>query len=158
MLRIALAWIHLVALAIGFTAVVMRASALRRRPLDARAVRSALAADAWWGIAALLWLSTGLWRWLAGTEKLPGYYLQNGAFHAKLGLFTLILLLELWPMTTLIRWRRAMGRAGGSWAPPERDANRIARVSIAEAVIVLAIVLAANLLARGYGSFGAGGG
>ena len=155
MLRIALAYTHLLALAIGFAAVVARASALRSRPLDTRAVRGALAADAWWGIAAMLWLLTGLWRWFAGTEKLPAFYLQNAAFHAKLALFTLILVLELSPMTALIRWRRSLKRAGGgAWTPPDREASRIATLSMLEAVIVLAIVLAATLMARGYGSFG----
>ena len=159
-LRILLAWAHLLALAIGFAAVVTRAGALRSQPLDGKAVQRAMAADAWWGIAALLWLSTGLWRWLGGTEKASGYYLRNAAFHAKLGMFGLILLLELWPMITLVRWRRARGQAGAggpAWTPPEREARRVALLSTAEGAIVLAIVLAATLMARGYGSFGTAG-
>ncbi len=53
----------------------------------------------------LLWLSTGLWRWLGGIEKARDYYLTQPMFYAKLGLFVLLLLLELWPMVTFVRWR-----------------------------------------------------
>src|SRR5687767_597788 len=101
MLRIALAWLHLVALAVGFAAVIARAVALNSRPLTPELLRTAFRADLWWGIAAALWLVTGLWRVLAGTEKDMGYYLHNAAFHGKIGLFLLILLAELWPMVTL---------------------------------------------------------
>ena len=152
MLRTLLAWLHLVALAIGFAAVVMRASALRVRPLTPATLRRAFTADAWWGLAAVLWLSTGLWRLLGQTEKDVRYYMQNGAFHAKMGLFLVVLLLELWPMITLIRWRRSAARGGASWVPPEHAARRVAGISTLEAAIVLFIVLAANLMARGFGS------
>jgi putative membrane protein len=152
MLRIILAWLHLVALAIGFAAVTMRASALRVRPLTPATLRRAFAADAFWGVAAILWLVTGLWRLLAPTEKDISYYMQNGAFHAKMGLFLLVLLLELWPMITMIRWRRSAARGGASWVPPEAASRRVARISTLEAFVVLLIVLAANLMARGVGA------
>ena len=152
MLRLSLAWLHLVALAIGFAAVVMRASALRVRPLTPATLRRALAADAWWGVAALLWLATGIWRLLGETEKDVRYYMQHGAFHAKMGLFLLVLLLELWPMITIIRWRRAAARGGSSWVPPDAAARRVANISTFEALIVLLIVLAANMMARGFGA------
>ena len=77
MLRITLAILHLVALGIGLGAVWARARALGERPLDRHSARRAFAADAWWGIAAVLWISTGLWRWLAGTEKATEYYLSS---------------------------------------------------------------------------------
>lgn len=152
MLRLSLAWLHLVALAVGFAAVVLRASALRVRPLTPATLRRALSADAWWAVAAVLWLATGLWRLLGETEKDVRFYMQNGAFHAKMGLFLLVLLLELWPMITIIRWRRAAARGGSSWVPPDAAARRIANISTLEAAIVLLIVLAANLMARGFGA------
>ena len=156
-MRLALAFLHLVALGIGLGAVWVRAVSLRARPLTREAVRRALAADAAWGIAALLWLATGLWRLLGATEKSTVYYMRNAAFHAKIGLFLLILLLELWPMITLVRWRSAMARAekgGSGWSADETAARRIGAISLAQGVLVLGMVLAANMMARGYGSFG----
>lgn len=156
MLRLALAALHLLALGVGLGAVWARARALGAHPLDVAAVRRALAADTWWGIAALLWIGTGLWRLLAGTEKATGYYLHNHAFFAKMGCLLLILGLEVWPMVTLIRWRVALGRAGGDWPPDARGAARIRGISYAEAALVVAMVVAAVMMARGYGYRGPG--
>ena len=92
MLRISLAALHLLALGIGLGAVISRGTALREPPSNA-ALRRAFRSDGLWGLAALLWVSTGPWRWLAGIEKPSGYYLTNPVFHAKLGLFLVILIL-----------------------------------------------------------------
>jgi putative membrane protein len=156
MLRIVLAVLHLAALGIGLGAVWARARALSARPLDGAAARRAFAADGWWGAAAGLWIATGLWRLIAGTEKATGYYLANHVFYAKMGFFALILALELFPMITLIRWRRAAGREGTAWSPDTRAASRISAISYAQAVLVLAMVTAAVMMARGYGARGGG--
>src|SRR5205085_3424699 len=95
---------------IGLGAVLSRARALGGA-LDAGALRRAFAADSWWGAAALLWISTGLWRLVAGTEKDTAYYMQNHAFFAKMGALGILLLLEIWPMVTLIRWRIGAARS-----------------------------------------------
>jgi putative membrane protein len=151
MLRLTLAVLHLLALGIGLGAVVSRARALGGA-LDAGALRRAFAADSWWGAAALLWLSTGLWRLLAGIEKDTAYYMQNHAFFAKMGALVLLLLLEIWPMVTLIRWR--IGAARSSARPNVPAARRIAAISYIEAVLVVVMVIAAAAMARGYGSRG----
>jgi putative membrane protein len=149
MLRLALAALHLLALGIGLGAVWGRARALGG-PRDSRALRRALAADGWWGFAALLWIGTGLWRLLAGTEKATGYYLQNHLFMAKMGLLALILLLEAWPMLTLIRWRVDPSRSEtGAGAAAAR---RISAISYVETVLVLGMIVAAVAMARGYGA------
>ena len=149
MLRLALAVLHLLALGIGLGAVWARARALGG-PVDARSVRRALVADAWWGIAAALWIGTGLWRLLAGTEKATAYYLQNHAFYAKMGLLALILVLEVWPMVTLGRWRADVGRAEGTRGAAA--ARRIATISYVEALLTVGMVVAAVAMARGYGA------
>ena len=100
MLRWLLAALHLLALGIGLGAVWSRARSLRQ-PLDSPGLRRVLAADAWWGIAALLWISTGLWRWLGGLEKGTAYYLQNHVFWTKMLLLAVILALEVGPIITL---------------------------------------------------------
>lgn len=151
-LRIALATFHLLALGIGLGAVWARARSLNTRPLDIAAVRRAFAADTWWGIAAGLWISTGLWRMLAGMEKPREYYLQNHVFYTKMGFLALILILEIRPMITLIGWRRDSARDRDSWKPDEIIAGRIATVSYMEAALVVAMVVAAGVMARGVGA------
>lgn len=146
MLRLLLAATHLLALGIGLGAVWARGRALRGI-VDNAALRRAFAADAWWGIAAVLWLATGLTRLLAGTEKSVEYYVRNPLFHLKMGLFLLMLLLEIWPMITLIRWRRALGR---NQTAVFGSARRIARISTIEAFIIVIIVFVGAALARGY--------
>ncbi|HKH90892.1 MAG TPA: DUF2214 family protein [Gemmatimonadaceae bacterium] len=154
MLRIVLAVLHLLALGIGLGAVWARARALGERPLDRRVARRVFAADGWWGLAAGLWISTGLWRLLAGTEKATGYYLSNHVFFAKMGFLAAILLLELWPIVTLVGWRRRAGRGGSSWTPDLRQASTIRLISYLEAALVIAMVITAALMARGYGVAG----
>src|SRR4029434_6836906 len=102
LLRIVLAGFHLIALGLGLGAVIARGTALREAPSNA-ALRRAFRSDSTWGFAALLWIVTGLWRLLTGMEKPTGYYLTTPVFHAKMGLFLLVLLLDAWPVVTLIR-------------------------------------------------------
>jgi putative membrane protein len=146
-LRLVLAATHLLALGIGLGAVWARSRALRGI-IDNAALRRAFAADAWWGVAAVLWLATGLARLFAGTEKSLDFYVRNPLFHVKMGLFVVILALEVWPMVTLMRWRRALGR---NQTATFGSARRIARISVIEAFIVVLMVVVAAALARGYG-------
>jgi putative membrane protein len=152
MLRIALATIHLLALALGLGAVFTRSAALHSRPLTTRDTRRAFKADAYWGIAALLWLVTGAWRLLGQTEKATSYYYGNIAFTAKMACFLAIVLLELYPMITLSRWRKAARRGGDGWRPDEGVARRIASIGHLEALVVIAMVVLATSMARGYGA------
>ena len=146
MLRLVLAATHLLALGIGLGAIWARSRALRGI-IDGAALRRAFAADTWWGVAAVLWLATGLTRLLAATDRPVTYYLQNPLFHLKMGLFVLVLALEVWPMITLIRWRRAMGR---NQTAAFGAARRIARISTIEAFLIVLMVFVAAALARGF--------
>lgn len=151
MLRLFLAAMHLIALGIGLGAVWQRANSLNG-PLDRAAMVRAFRADTWWGIAAALWIATGLWRLLAGTEKATTYYTHNQVFFTKMAFLVIILLLEVGPMITLIRWRQIAGRGTSAWNPNPAAARRIARISYIEAALVIAMVFAAVAMARGYGS------
>jgi putative membrane protein len=152
MLRISLAVLHLLALGIGFGAVINRALVLGEMPSES-SLRRAFRHDTMWGIAAGFWIVTGLWRLIAGTEKPQGYYLVNHIFFAKMGLLVIILVLEIWPMIVLIRWRSALGkgRPVAEFAST-RVARRIARISAVQAVLVACMVVAAVMMARGYGA------
>lgn len=147
MSRWLLAALHLLALGIGLGAVWARGLALRA-PLDALGVRRVLSADTWWGIAALVWISTGLLRAFAGFEKGASYYLSNHLFWAKMGLLVGILLLEAVPMMTFIKWRRHSARG----QPIDASAARtLGTVSMVQAFLVVLMVLVATAMARGYG-------
>lgn len=139
--------LHLLALGIGLGAVWARGRALRSS-LDAGTLRQVFYADTLWGLAAVLWISTGLWRLLAGLEKGTGYYLQNHIFLTKMALLALVLLLEIRPMITLIRWRRAAARRE---APDTSAAPMLARISFVQAGLIVLMVFAAAAMARGMG-------
>lgn len=147
MARVLLAGLHLLGLGVGLGAVWARGRALTSR-LDPSGLRSAFLADNFWGLAAALWLGTGLWRLLAGLEKGTTYYLHNHVFLGKLALFAIILALEVMPMITLIGWRRQVARGE---QPDTRRARLLARISFAQAGIVIVMVFLAVAMARGYG-------
>jgi putative membrane protein len=149
-LRWLLASFHLLGLGVGLGAVWVRGRGLNG-PLDVSALRRVFLADSVWGLAALLWIGTGLWRLLGGTEKPTGYYLHNHVFMTKMALLILILVLEFWPMTTLIRWRNRVGRGE---LPDTGAASLLARISFTQAGIVVLMVFAATAMARGL-DFGA---
>jgi putative membrane protein len=142
-----LASLHLLALGIGLGAVWVRGRALSSR-LDAAGLRSAFQADAWWGFAAFLWISTGLWRLLAGVEKHTDYYLQNHFFFTKMALLAIIVALEVRPMITLMAWRRMAGTGG---QPATTLAPTLARISFVQAGLVVLMVFLATAMARGFG-------
>jgi putative membrane protein len=104
-------------------------------------------ADTFWGLAAVLWIATGLLRAFGGLEKGSSYYLHDRVFFVKMGLFAVILLLEIWPMATLIRWRIG-ARRGAS--VNTTSAPALARISEIQAGLVVLMVFAATALARGF--------
>ena len=136
--------LHLLALAIGAPALFFRGRAFKG-PMDEAHVARALAADNFWGIAALLWIATGLMRAFGGFEMGAAFYLHNPLFHLKLGLVALLLLLEILPMVTLIRWRIA--RARGQ-APDTSKVRALFVINHAQLAIVGITVFVAAFMAR----------
>ena len=143
-----LAAAHLLALGIGLGAIWARARALNGEP-DAARLRQAFYADTLWAVAAVLWISTGLVRAFGGFEKGTEYYLANTAFWIKMALLAIILLLDIWPMVTLIRWRVSLARGQ---QVDTTHANRFALISVIQTLLVIGMVLAATAMARGLGA------
>jgi putative membrane protein len=159
-LQVVLAVVHLLALAVGLPSVLLRARALRRATQDnshGDALQRAFAADTLWGVSALLWIGTGLWRYLAATEKSTEYYNRNHFFLAKMTLLAAILLLELWPMVKLARGRNAVRRGASAEAVvTPAIARRIAVVSDVQAALIVLMVFFAAAMARGLGAMPGG--
>lgn len=133
--------LHVLALGIGLGAVWNRGRAMRMGNVE-----RLLAADNAWGLAALLWLGTGLARLFGPFEKGASWYLANPLFHLKLTLFGLVLLLELWPMITFVRWRIARARGG---SVDTSVLPRLAVINSIELTIVVLITFVAAAMARG---------
>ena len=114
---------------------------------EARVLDRLFAADSIWGVAALLWLVTGLARAFGHIEKAPDFYLRNGFFWVKMTLFAAVFALEIWPMVTFIRWRSA--RRHGRPLPKFDRLSRLVLVDDLETGLVVVIPFAAAAMARG---------
>ena len=147
MISAAFSALHLLALAIGLPSVFMRGRALKG-PLDENGLRRLFTADTLWGVAAGLWIVTGLVRAFGGLEKGSQFYLSSPLFVVKMGLLIAVLLLEIWPMVTFIRWRIARSR--GQTAPKAQLGGLYA-VNQIQLGIVVTMVFVASLMARGIG-------
>jgi putative membrane protein len=141
--------LHVLALGVGLGSVFMRGRFLRalRAGPDPRALDGLFAADTLWGVAAALWLLTGLGRAFGHVEKEPGFYLRNGFFWIKMALFVSVVALEIWPMLTFIRWRIA--RKNGTPLPRLDRVGALVRVGDLETALVVLIPFVAAAMARG---------
>jgi putative membrane protein len=139
--------LHLLALPLGLPAVFLRGRALRSA-LDDAGLRRLFAADTVWGLAALLWLVTGLLRAFGGLEKGSAYYLASPLFWTKMALFVAVVGLEVWPMVTFIRWRRLVRRGG---RPDTSSARALFIVNHVQLALAIAMVFVASFMARGFG-------
>lgn len=140
-----LATFHYLALGIALGSIFGRARTLQAARFTAD-LRPVFLADNLWGLSGLLFLVTGLWRAFGGVEKGTAYYLQNPLFHAKMGLFVLIVLLEASPALALFRWRREVRRSG---SPDLGRAHHFARISYVQLTLLIPMVFLATAIARG---------
>jgi len=148
--RAILSALHVLTLALGLGAVFargLRLRDLRRAPADSAALKRLFQADALWGVAALLWIGTGLGRVFGRLEKEPDFYLRNGFFWVKMALFGVVLVLEIRPMLTFIRWRAARSHGGANLNAANFEA--LIGLNNAEIAVVLIIPFVAALMARG---------
>jgi len=136
--------IHLLTLALGAGALFARGRALLR-PLDEAGWNRLLAADSAWGVAALLWIASGLARVFFGGKE-PSFYWRNGFFWVKLALFGMVFALELRPMMTFIRVRSARSKG---MPVPQFPIDAYRRINAIELALVVAIVFVAAFMARG---------
>ncbi|VVO79493.1 DUF2214 family protein [Pseudomonas fluorescens] len=141
-----LAAVHLFAFALAFWAVLTRGTAFSQLSAGTGELKRVLLADNLWGLSALTLLITGAMRAFGGYERGSDYYLHQPLFHLKMTLLVLILLVELAPMITLIKWRIASSRGV---APEAGRAKLYARISHVEALLLILMMVAATGMARG---------
>lgn len=133
---------HVLALGVGLGAIFARQRGLKH-PVDVDAV---LRADNWWGVAAILWIASGLARAFGGLEKGTAFYLASNLFWVKMSIYGLASVLELWPMYTFIRWR--VHQQKGQPLDLSR-APLLRRISQVEVALVCVIPFVAAAMARG---------
>ncbi len=152
-----IASIHYLALGLGLGSVFMRGRYIRALQGAAAVERagtlkSLFAADNVWGLAAFLWLASGVARAFGGLEKGTAYYLGNPLFAVKMGLFLLVLALEIPPMITFIKWRLSLAKGQ---APARIDEHvflrRLYQLNSAEVLLICLIPVVASMMARGIG-------
>ncbi|ACC70052.1 DUF2214 family protein [Paraburkholderia phymatum] len=148
LIRWLLAAVHLLGYGFALAAIIGRTRGLRRLTGPADLPRVFLA-DNVWGITAVVLIVTGLMRVFGGFEKGAGYYLHEPLFHIKMTALVLILILEVAPMVSLIRWRIAI-RNGD--APDLSRAGRFARIGHWQSILLVVMVFAASGMARGIGA------
>jgi len=150
------AFVHLVAIGVALTAMLMRGVALHGEMTPDKR-RVALLFDTLSGVAAAVMIGAGLWRLFGGLAKPVAWYVENDAFWLKMTLLALLLAVELVPMSILIQWRTAMARAkraGGPVRPEDlwsHTGTLVSRLSFVEFTIGVGIVLTATAMARGVG-------
>jgi len=137
--------LHYLALAIGLPAVFLRGRALKGT-LDDAGLRRLFAADTVWGVAAALWVATGLLRAFGGLEKGSTFYLQSRLFYLKMALFLAIVGLEVWPMLTFAGWRQARRRGVRVDTSRARVFFQLSHIQLA---LTIVMVFVASAMARG---------
>jgi putative membrane protein len=146
------AGLHYLALALGLGGLFTRGIQFRALKLkasnEAQTLKTLFLADNFWGVAALLWITTGLWRAFGHLEKTPDFYLHNVFFYIKMALFGLVFLLEILPMVTLIQWRIQL-RKKRSFKVPQTRLDLFILLNNLELALVLIIPFVAVAMARG---------
>lgn len=140
--------LHLLTLGIGYGFAWMRGRALANVKTKAD-LANVFFADNMYGIAALLWVATGLWRAFGGLEKGTDYYLSNHVFWLKMILFTILFAIEIYPMATLIKWRMNLKKERDFSLQP---ASLLSKLTYAEVGLLTIMVFTAVLMARGVGA------
>jgi len=112
-----------------------------------REARRLQVCDRWYGLFALMLLVVGFMR-VFYFEKGSSFYFANPFFHAKISLFVVLGLLSIYPTVRFIKWRHQM-TDGKAPAVSETEYKAIRTVLRVELILLLAIVLCANLMARG---------
>ncbi len=137
--------LHVVAISLGMASLVARDRAMKGAQ-EGGALGPVFAADNLSGIAALLLIGTGLWRFYGALEKPSAWYMKEYAFHMKMTFFMVGFGFETLPMITFIRWRMQLKKG---LTPDTRRLGLLRKLNAAEGVCYLGIIVSAAIMARG---------
>lgn len=140
--------VHLLCLALGLCALVLRERALGET-LDDAGIRRVLTIDNVSGVVALVWMGSGFWRAFGPIEKGTAFYIHSAMFWAKMAAVTLAWAFETPSMLTFIRWRT---RIAAGEAPDTSNVHRLRRLHYYEVACMVLTVVFASLMARGVGA------
>ncbi len=141
-------YFHFVSIILLF--VSLTAEKLLFKPsVDQKAAKKIMVFDSLYGIAALLLMTTGFLKFFL-YGKGSSYYLHNYLMWIKLGLFTVVGLLSIYPTVYFLKWRKII-KAGNEIVIPESDYKKISIFIHIELAVAILIPLFATLLSRGFG-------
>lgn len=147
MLGLALAAVHLMSLALGVLSLTQRARALVAAERGEH-LKPVFFWDAVYGLVAVVWLGSGLWRAFGGVEKGSDYYLSNHVFWTKMLLLLILIGFEGYLAVTFVRWR--IQRKKNEPVSLAHKA-RLVRFHYVQFWLMLGMVAMATLMARGVG-------
>jgi|AntRauTorckE5430_2_1112549.scaffolds.fasta_scaffold01952_3 putative membrane protein len=136
-------YFHFISILVMVCAIAGEAWLIKPR-LQRRAVKQLFVLDSVYGLSALSIVGVGLLLWF-GVGKPDGYYTSNWVFHLKLGLFTGMAVLSIWPTVFFFKNRK------GDSADWVEIPSRILIMIRLELLLLLFIPLCATLMARGFG-------
>lgn len=146
-MAILISFLHFLALLIGSAGIVVRIFGLKENLERSNNLEKIYFGDNLWGLAALVWIVTGLVRVFGDFDKGSQYYLTSHWFYLKMSLFALIFVLEIYPMITLIKWRM---RNKQDLIPNDLAKLRVMyKLSLIELSVLVFIPLCATIMARG---------
>ncbi len=143
-----LAYVHHIA-AFALVAILFVEMALCKPGMSPAHVRTLTRYDGMYGAFAVLLLVVGTMRVFWGVKGAQ-FYMNNPAFHAKVGLFLLIGLLSVRPTLRYFRWRKSL-KANAQFTPGDDEVKAARRFIHIQAGLILILPLLAVLMARGIG-------
>lgn len=117
--------------------------------LTASQVLTLSRADMFYGISSVLILTTGLLRVLY-FGKGETYYMSNHIFWTKIGLFTLVGILSIYPTVKFAAWKKQLKKSD-DWTFPRQNYQTIRNIILIELILIAFIPLCAAFMARGIG-------
>jgi putative membrane protein len=142
---IVVAFIHYVAIMLLIAGLLGEPLQLKQA-LTAEEARTLQRLDIIYGGSATLVLVTGIMRMYL--EKGTAYYLQNGPFHALLGVFVVVALLSIYPTVVFLRWR-ADTRAGRGQQLAAGQLKKLQMILRVEMTLMLLAPFFATWMAHG---------
>lgn len=148
MTAVILSWFHFLSIMGLAAALVAQHLMFTPRP-DAATAKRLTRVDLVYGVSALAVLLSGLGR-VFYSGKGAAFYLANGVFHAKVGLFVVAALISIYPTIKLLAWRKALA-GGGTPGMSDADGRRVLMAIRLQLVLIVVLPLLGVLMARGIG-------